>query len=180
MLADAYKRWRHTRGYGVHSPFAFRIVNEVIREPRGYRYYGYDETDAAGTSGSRRMRRMARMLLRLAACLDVRSAFVAGSEVSAVYSAALRCARSGMIISGSPADIDRCRLICAPGDAMPPASLFSLISTPGRIMLLSDVDDSLAAALFEALQQGVMFRSGSDVMIIARDGMQKISYTVFF
>lgn len=38
-LLSLYKRWRHTRGFGVHSPFAYRIVKEVVHPPRGYAYY---------------------------------------------------------------------------------------------------------------------------------------------
>lgn len=38
-LFSLYKRWRHTRGFGVHSPFAYRLVTEVVRPPRGYAYY---------------------------------------------------------------------------------------------------------------------------------------------
>ncbi len=40
-LAAAYKRWRHGRGYGVHSPYAFRMVCDVLRLPRGYAYHAY-------------------------------------------------------------------------------------------------------------------------------------------
>ena len=39
MLFDIYKRWRHTRGYGIHSPFAYRLVTEAIRPTRGYSYH---------------------------------------------------------------------------------------------------------------------------------------------
>lgn len=38
-LFRLYRRWRHTRGFGVHSPFAFRLVTEAIHPPRGYAYY---------------------------------------------------------------------------------------------------------------------------------------------
>lgn len=38
-LFSLYKRWRHTRGFGVHSPFAYRMVKEVVSPPRGYAYY---------------------------------------------------------------------------------------------------------------------------------------------
>lgn len=34
-----YKRWRHTRGYGVHSPFAYRLITEAIHPKHGYVYY---------------------------------------------------------------------------------------------------------------------------------------------
>lgn len=39
-LADALIRRRHRLGFGVHSPFAFSFVNDVIRSPHhGYAYY---------------------------------------------------------------------------------------------------------------------------------------------
>lgn len=44
-LTRLYRRWRHTRGFGVHSPFAFRLVTEVIRPPLGYIYYAEEEPD---------------------------------------------------------------------------------------------------------------------------------------
>lgn len=42
-LADIYRRWRHGRGFGVHSPYAFRMVNDVLRLPPDYAYYAYDD-----------------------------------------------------------------------------------------------------------------------------------------
>ncbi|MBD5227385.1 MAG: hypothetical protein HDS67_04960 [Bacteroidales bacterium] len=46
MLSDRINRWRHRRGFGVHSPSAFMLVREVVR-PRGrYRYYAEERLDA--------------------------------------------------------------------------------------------------------------------------------------
>lgn len=42
-LARAYKRWRHGRGFGVHSPYAFRMVTDVLRLPSSYFYYAYTD-----------------------------------------------------------------------------------------------------------------------------------------
>ena len=41
-LSRWYKRWRHGLGFGVHSPYAYRMVREVLRPPRGYAYYAAD------------------------------------------------------------------------------------------------------------------------------------------
>lgn len=38
-LFELYRRWRHTRGFGVHSPFAYRLVTEGVRPSRGYIYH---------------------------------------------------------------------------------------------------------------------------------------------
>ena len=36
---DYINRWRHTRGYGVHSPLAYRIVKDCIRPDVKYGFY---------------------------------------------------------------------------------------------------------------------------------------------
>lgn len=36
------QRARHAHGFGVHSPFAFRFITEVLCPPRKYGYYIYD------------------------------------------------------------------------------------------------------------------------------------------
>lgn len=46
LMINWYRNWRHTRGYGVHSPYAYMLATEVLRLPRGYSYY--DETGANG------------------------------------------------------------------------------------------------------------------------------------
>lgn len=62
----AYLRLRHSHGYGIHSPFAYRLVTMAIH-PGRYGYYGYAEIERTpereGHPG-RRDRRVARLLLR--------------------------------------------------------------------------------------------------------------------
>ena len=42
-LTDRYKRWRHGHGYGVHSPYAYHIVREVLRPSDQVGYYAYTD-----------------------------------------------------------------------------------------------------------------------------------------
>ena len=58
------RRWRHTRGYGVHSPLAFRIVKECIRPDSRYGFY-CDEYLEFEYHGNRRGLRHARLTIRL-------------------------------------------------------------------------------------------------------------------
>ena len=43
-LLKKYKRWRHSKGYGVHSPYAYKLVTDVLR-PGIYGYYSYHEIE---------------------------------------------------------------------------------------------------------------------------------------
>ena len=58
-------RFRHRKGYGVHSPFAFRFITDVIYECQAY--YAYKELDKALPFSKRfRQRKGLHLLLRLA------------------------------------------------------------------------------------------------------------------
>lgn len=58
-------RFRHRRGYGVHSPFAFRFITDVIYERTPF--YAYKELDKALPFSKRfRHRKGLHLLLRLA------------------------------------------------------------------------------------------------------------------
>ena len=64
LLKDWIRRWRHTRGYGVHSPLAFRIVKECIRPDRRYGFYCDPYLDFEYHEDRRGLRH-ARMIIRL-------------------------------------------------------------------------------------------------------------------
>ena len=34
-LLSRLRGWRHGRGFGIHSPFAFRFITEVLRQKLG-------------------------------------------------------------------------------------------------------------------------------------------------
>lgn len=41
-LKERYKHWRHSHGFGIHSPSAYRLIREVLRPSPSYGYYGYN------------------------------------------------------------------------------------------------------------------------------------------
>lgn len=64
-LADSYKRWRHGRGFGVHSPLAYDLVMNTLREREAY--YAYNRLDNASSGGAispRQLRLIFRLLVR--------------------------------------------------------------------------------------------------------------------
>lgn len=57
-------RWRHTLGYGVHSPLAYRIVKDCIRPDKKYGFYSDAYIDFEFHE-DRRALRNAKMTIRL-------------------------------------------------------------------------------------------------------------------
>lgn len=56
------RRFVRMRGFGVHSPFAFRFLGNVVREHNAY--YSYDAINAIGSSV--RERKLLRLIFRVA------------------------------------------------------------------------------------------------------------------
>lgn len=68
---DYINRWRHTRGYGVHSPLAFRIVKECVRPDSKYGFYSDAYLDFEFHEDRKGLRN-ARMAIRLVNLLQPR------------------------------------------------------------------------------------------------------------
>lgn len=57
------RRFRHSRGFGVQSPWAYRFVRYVVNEH--YPYYAYDELEKSVTA-DKRTRKLCRLYFRIA------------------------------------------------------------------------------------------------------------------
>lgn len=118
------------------------------------------------------------MLLRLAAFLDVRSAFVPNDDQTSAFRTALLAANSGLKVTVAMAEIHRCSLITSTGDYIPLDTLIDLLKEPGRTVAMRGVPDGWAERLFEAIPEGLMFYSPDSAIVIHRPGMQKIAYSI--
>lgn len=45
LYITSFNRYRRSRGFGVHSPFAYYFIKRVIKEQWGY--YAYEDIDKA-------------------------------------------------------------------------------------------------------------------------------------
>ena len=70
-------RWRHSKGFGIHSPFAYDLIVNTLRE-HNYRYYAYSYIDNSYPS----QRKVLKLLLRLMCRLTPKSIASVG-ELSA-------------------------------------------------------------------------------------------------
>lgn len=182
-IAEAYKRWRHGRGFGVHSPFAYFMVKEVVRPARGYDYYGYKDIDEAwlnmqNSEHRRSMRRQARILLRLAARLDIHTAFMPKAQTATPFIAALQAANSQITIYNASSDIHKCDLILSARDYVSLEALQSFLRLDNKVLGMRNVPEGWADALFSSLPQGLMLRDHDSLIIVSRPVMQKVAYAI--
>lgn len=62
-LLDFINKWRHTLGYGVHSPLAYRIIKECVHPDTRYAYYADFIIQSHSENGD--MHRQLRLIVRL-------------------------------------------------------------------------------------------------------------------
>lgn len=177
-MIESYKRWRHSRGYGVHSPFAYRIVKQALFPKRGYAWYGYaliegNENEYITISERRR----ARMLLRLAAFLDIGSAYIQ-TDVNGPYYRALKGSCSKLLIYDNLNRLDDCSMVCVNGGEVSIDRLKSYIAIPGRTLLIENVKPEDREILYDAMDEGVMLYGKRNAILISRIAMQKVRYSV--
>ena len=70
IFSDIFNRWRHTLGYGVHSPLAYRIVKECIRPDKRYAMYADSRIDFLFADDRKRCVQL-KMLIRLINLLKI-------------------------------------------------------------------------------------------------------------
>lgn len=107
-------RFRYRKGYGVHSPFAFRFITDVIYER--HPFYAYRELDGSLPLGMRlRRRRGLHLLLRLANHLQPRTIVVPPDAWWEKRYLQGGCRKAGFWCDWPPGTADIC-LLRAPSD----------------------------------------------------------------
>lgn len=176
QVFDLITRWRHTRGYGVHSPLAFRIVTECVRPDSRYAYYADSRIEYLYAGDRRRCRQM-RLIVRLIDQLRPEEVWMPGAERRAakVISEAFPSLR----ISIRQAAPERAGLIVIFG-----ASVSSLPDAITRIF-----DNSRATALLcihksRVAERAVIpsatltLRGREYTLSVSREGMQPVVYDI--
>ncbi len=66
-LGELYRRWRHTRGFGIHSPHAYQLIKRAVSPGYGYSWYGYSAIESSLEKNKEILpcRRDARLALRV-------------------------------------------------------------------------------------------------------------------
>ena len=74
---DRFRLWRRGKGFGIHSPWAYAVVMEALRQPREAAYYCYPSIDRCFG----RCAPLARAVFRLLQLLRPRQVSVVGDAM---------------------------------------------------------------------------------------------------
>ena len=183
-IARGYKRWRHSRGYGVHSPFAYSLVNMAISPGHPYGYYGYFDIDSALTTHADesypRLRHDARLLLRTMATLGSRR-LVLASRCKGVFHAvakalAIPCQdiRPDRMPHTSPSDFF---LIC--NFPVSDKAIREMLQSGTAVMAINPAPN-VKSALISYETNGVLMTGRRIIMVIPNPDMAFVAYDMKF
>lgn len=181
-LFSSYLRWRHSRGFGVHSPFAYNLVDIAVR-PGIYGFYGYDLIEDALLSPQAkpypRLRKDARLLLRFAAMLNPDQVLVYPCA-QPVFKAAARGA--GIPVDyyplGSGGAMPKGKTLLLTRGALPDGEEIRRLLNGGVAIMAIEPDKTARGILTTGVSRGVVFKGTRIVIAIPRDEMAFVSYSM--
>lgn len=178
-FAQWYKRLRHSKGFGIHSPFAFMLVNEIIN--CRYRYYGYDDIEPyIDSMKGCKQRRLARLLIRLVGRISFKK-FVAIGETDEVLIKAVEIADSRVEVERCVEEVLSPSLIYVAGlcDA---EELSASMQVEGNVFVFDGLCDGELRKRYEALlsecRHGVVLEDCDMSIVFVRNHLPFVKYSM--
>lgn len=156
-VADWYKRWRHGHGFGVHSPFAYRMVREVLRPSSATGYYAYGELSSARRRlGCALSQKEVELIYRVLVALRPATVAVSEGPSQGVLQEIVRCALPhSAIVDGADAQM----LLCE-GAAQ--------CSGNYAMAYFTDSSNSAVKRIWAETQSGHMYHNPHRALIVSR------------
>lgn len=151
------KRYRVSRGFSVHSPFAFYFITKVLRDKGRYYCFDTEVTD-----------REERRLFRVTNYLQPRSVCIIGAEGTARALEVMRLACGGIELTDEPAEADM--VFAAPDCGPLPADCAALYAPRAPH---GEVERLLAATT-----AGATFESPRVLVAVRRKGVPRMHYAL--
>ena len=157
-----------SRGHGIHSPFAYHFVSEVIGCRHPYAYYAYDVIDSLASSPHTVA--LSRLAHRVAVDRRPHSVGVTGCVDAAVAEGARLWSTRCAVVEG---DMEAQMVIVGPATPRE-----ELPSAAGRTLLV--LDNSLVDSLSAPLEEGMTFIGHRCSIIIGDRGLPLQSFKLWF
>ncbi len=169
FLKEYVERWRHTRGYGVHSPLAYRIVKDCIRPDRRYAFYSDAYLDFEYHEDRKGLKN-AKMALRLINMLRPKRIWILGGDKRLCTALKMSFPKIQLATQKEcPKNIDF--IICKGSENME--------DIWGKMESLSECGMLVFGKELNSMENATMILCSKDFSIILRrEGMDFVSYSV--
>ena len=175
-----YLRWRHSKGFGVHSPYAYRFVEDVLKEGH-YGYYSYEELfrylKPDEIHDSKLVRRV-RFIIRVSIFLKTKRIVAAGTagRVAELSAKALKISFINIKKEGIVKFREGDFLIMG-GKVTP--SLFIEEAIKKRIPVFAiNIDQKSREILERPLDRGLLLTDKNKLILIPREEMAYVAYNI--
>lgn len=181
-ISEIYKRWRHSHGFGVHSPFAYELVINTVT-PGNYAYYGYEDIEQAlllpDVPHFPHLRHDARLLLRLLIWTGKKRLLLYPDlqPVAKCVAAAAGIKYASLSEDNSCATHDD--MILVRTEVPFPKGLTPFI-TAGAAAVGLDPSTKLRAQINDAMKDGLILEGKRIIVAIPRQGMVLTVYSMRF
>ena len=178
-LFERFRRFLTSRGFGVHSPFAFRFITEIVGER--YAYYGYDDIETAIEKHpeERKLRRHSRLLLRIAGRIGIDTAILAGDAPFAIKAAVEGAGKRIRIISPEAKTIGGKSLLLFAISQLPEGdALRATLNTDGSAIVVLKPAQSLKEELWERMQCGILIDGVGVLIAVVKKEIAKACYEI--
>lgn len=163
-LKSWWLRSRASRGYGVHSPLAFKLVGNVIRPPRNVAYYG--EEKLLGYNATTTEIRRARLLLRFVAEMGPSAVWTPGPLPDIFKDAVSMAGCVVRIYEGdATAGPDTAQMTVVYGHRIKKAMLRKVM-TPGRSLIGFSLTPAMIKAIVGEMKGGVVLEWGNGLIAV--------------
>lgn len=182
FIWSAYLRWRHSRGFGVHSPFAFGLVNSAVR-PGRYGYYGYSVIDdfllLTEDEAYPRIKKDAYLLLRLLVTLTPKHLYLSPDAPIVFHATAKAAGVPILILSPLLPPPEKDDFIFMRGDSYDWATVVKFLKR-GVTVLAADVSAGLKGCIENAVERGTVFSGTRITLAVPREDMALVKYSMKF
>lgn len=175
-------RWRHSRGFGVHSPYAYHLVCEIVHPDSRYGYYGYQDIERAvlgahmGSSAESRFIRRACLLLRCVANLRPASVWLSSSSAPCMTVAVAKGGSCRLVAQAEDCEL----MVLSEPKAEDMDSMKRHISVYGHSLLVFGAGVGLATELSKVMTDGLILYSLSTLLAVSRSDMPLVKHAVNF
>lgn len=175
---EGFLRWRHSKGFGVHSPYAYQFVTNVLR-PGPYSFYSFQEIDRHLSPSERRnyeFENLIKFTIRFANFLHTKRIMGNPDSSRLIEVTAKAMGISWKTIKGNKTpDIKEGDFIIIEKQISSENLVQHAISNQIAIFVINP-NEELRKELETPLERGLLLKDKKNIILIPRSEMTYVSY----